>query len=628
MGSTEDNSAETSRRTAARAFLLSCALGLLNGLGIFTLWAASFSAIDTSVGWFPYTIAIGASLAVGILITLLHIRLEVARRQEPAGLQLFHRLTRDLPGMLYQFRQYPTGRSSVTHCSEAIRAIYELSPEEVRKNGALILDLVHPDDRTRIWHSLVDSFRDLTPWFEEYRVTLPKAGTVWRSAHARVERLPDGGTLWHGFVIDVTEQKRAAAELTEQRERAEKADRAKSEFLAMMSHDIRTPMNAVLGFADLLGGTNLTYDQRSYLSAIRTSGENLLVLINEILDLSRVESGKLELHEMSFPVANWLRDLARILQVRADSKNVAFHYLIDHDAPATIHADRTRLSQILQNIIENAIKFTDNGSVTLYVSAQRADQENRVRWTFCVEDTGTGIPQEKIDKLFDAFNQAGDSDTARQGGVGLGLAIARKICQKMGGDISVQSRVGSGTTMTVTIDTELPLTAASTDDSEAASQVGPVPEAEIAFENLRVLVVEDNLLNSRLVVLLLEKLGCQCRTARDGVEAVAACRTHSFDLVLMDVQMPNLDGPGATRELRALEREGLLASPAGHLPIIALTANALPEQRASYVAAGMDDTLTKPIRRPALIHVLEAASRRSTTDTSSSLMDSPESARR
>ncbi len=593
----------TRRRTAWRAFLLSCAIGLLTASGLFALWLASLDPVGGPIRWRPTVIAAAGSVAVGTLVAMLHIRLDVARRQEPAGLELFHRLTRDLPGMLYQFRQYPTGRSSVLHTSDAIRTIYELTPEQASRDASAILDLVHPDDHQRIWHSLVDSYRDLIPWFEEFRVVLPRAGTVWRSAHARVERLPDGGTLWHGFVIDITAQKLAAAELTEQRERAEKADRAKSDFLAMMSHDIRTPMNAVLGFADLLNSTELTADQRSYLDAIRTSGENLLVLINEILDLSRVESGEIELHETSFSVANWLRDFARILQVRADAKNVAFEYHLDPHAPATILADRSRLAQVLQNIVENAIKFTEAGRVTLAVRAAPLRSPTRVRWEFRIEDTGVGIPPAKIDHLFDAFNQAGTSDAERQGGVGLGLAIARKIVRKMDGDISVRSEVGTGTTMTVTLCAQ-PALGTVAIESRADDAV---PECPPDFGGLRVLLVEDNLLNSRLAVLLLEKLGCKCRTARDGVEAITACRTHPFDLVLMDIQMPTMDGPTATRELRTLERERQLASPTAHLPIVAFTANALREQRDSYLAAGMDDTLTKPIRLPDLIRVLDAA---------------------
>ncbi len=608
MGSSDDNSKETCRRSAGRAFLLSCALGLLTALGAFALWAASLGLAGGDVGSGAVSIAAGTSLVVGLMIAVLHIRLEVARRQEPAGVELFHRLTRDLPGMLYQFRQYPSGRTSVLHASEAIRTIYELTPEQARQDGSAILDLVHADDRKRIWRSLVTSFRELTPWFEDYRVTLPKAGTVWRSAHARVERLPDGGTLWHGFVIDITEQKLAAAELRKQRERAEKADRAKSEFLAMMSHDIRTPMNAVLGFADLLSSTNLADEQRNYLSAIRTSGENLLVLINEILDLSRVESGKLELHETTFSLAPWLRDFARVLQVRADAKNVAFDCRIDPAAPASIHADRTRLSQILQNIIENAIKFTDDGNVTLDVSTRPAAPRDRITWDFRVDDTGAGIPPAKVERLFEAFNQASENESDRQGGVGLGLAIARKICQKMGGDITVRSQVAVGTSMTVTITTDSPAELDRARDAPLAGTAEATPVEPANFHGLRVLVVEDNLLNSRLVVLLLEKLGCVCRTARNGVDAIAACRTYPFDLVLMDIQMPTMGGPEATRELRSLERNRQLASPAQHLPIIALTANALAEQRETYLAAGMDDTLTKPIRRPALLKALESAS--------------------
>ncbi len=300
MPRTRDNLKATPQRAAGPSFRRSCVLGLGVGAATFALWSASFLLDDQPVGHPAWILAAVGSTLIALAYGHLRLRLACARRQDPAGLELFHRLTRDLPVMLYQFRQYPTGRTSVTQASDAIRTIYELTPEEARKNGVAIIDLVHPEDRDRIWKSLVKTYRDLTPWHQEYRVVLPQAGTVWRAAHARVQRMPDGGTLWHGFIIDIDDQKRGAAELEAQRCRAETADRAKSEFLAMMSHDIRTPMSAVLGFADLLNDTSLTENQREFLSSIRTSGETLLLLINEILDLSRVESGTLELNESSF----------------------------------------------------------------------------------------------------------------------------------------------------------------------------------------------------------------------------------------------------------------------------------------------------------------------------------------
>ncbi len=596
-------------RPPGPSFRRSCAIGLGAGAFTFALWSVTFLLANQPVGNSSWIVAAIASVLIAIAFGHLRLRLACARRQEPAGLQLFHSLTCDLPVMLYQFRQYPTGRTSVTRASDAIRTIYELTPEEAQKDGAAILDLVHPEDRDRIWKSLVKSYRDLTPWHEEYRVTLPKAGTVWRAAHARVQRLPDGGSLWHGFIIDIDDQKKNAAELEEQRRRAEYADRAKSEFLAMMSHDIRTPMSAVLGFAELLSNTELSDDQKEFLSSIRTSGESLLLLINEILDLSRVESGTLELCESSFTLNEWLSDLSRMLTLRAIAKGITFHVEIDAGTPRSIYADRARLTQVLQNLGENAIKFTDEGSVHLHVSATEGPTTDTLLWTFSLKDTGIGIPSDKLAGLFEPFRQARDSDAGRQNGVGLGLAIARRISQKMGGDITVGSQLGTGTCITVTVQSQRQISPAlaALGSAESTSPTGTTVVDPIDFKGLRILLVEDNPLNQRLASLILDQLGCTCEIVGDGSDAIKACRENSYDLVLMDFELPTISGPDATREIRNLQLKGQLANDGHKLPIVALTANALPEQRQQCIDAGMDDVLTKPIRRPELIKVLESA---------------------
>ncbi|MGC1481056.1 MAG: ATP-binding protein [Chthoniobacterales bacterium] len=587
---------------------MSCKVGLVFSVITFAMWAASLLTLSEPVGRPAWVIAILGSISLGVAYGYLRLQISCARRQEPAGLALFQQLTRDLPVMLYQFRQYPTGRTTVTRASEAIRYIYELTPEEAREDGGSILDLVHPEDRDRIWKSLVRSYRELVPWHEEYRVVLPKAGAVWRSAHARVQRMPDGGTLWHGFTIDINDQKRDAAELHDARTRAEKADAAKTEFLAMMSHDIRTPMNAVLGFAELLSSTDLTDDQREYLASIRSSGESLLLLINEILDLSRVESGKMLMNEEPFELRSWIKDIVRTLSLRAADKGIAFDHRVDPSAPEIICTDRARLSQVIQNLAVNAIKFTDEGRVSLSVSARPGASPNHVRWSFKIEDTGIGIPADKLDSLFEPFRQVRNSDAERQHGVGLGLAIARRITQVLGGDIEVQTKPGSGTCMTVAIESEeAPRSLGRSSTETPLEPTCPAP-TEPDLSGLRVLVVEDNPLSLRLALLILDQLGCICQSAGDGNVAVDYCREQIFDLLLMDFQLPTLNGPDAARQIRELERDGHLApGQTTPLPIVALTANALHEHRNECLAAGMDHVLTKPIRRPELIGVLRSA---------------------
>jgi len=551
------------------------------------------------VGGWSIALAAGVSLVIGLTVLKLRLEYFIQKLSRPRGLKFVEKLTRDLPAMLYQFRQFPTGRTSVTYTTQAIRQIYELTPEEARRDGAKIFNLVHPDDKERIWESLVEAHDNLTPWHEEYRVVLPEAGTVWRSAHARLERMPDGGTLWHGFIIDITSEMQAAEALHVERDKAQLADRSKSEFLAMMSHDIRTPLGGILGFAELLRNSDLNSEQREQIEAICSSGETLLELVNEILDLSRIESGKLELQPTIFTIDDLVGGLLRVLEVRAKQKGIHLNYQIDEDAPKYIEADRGRLGQVLTNLVGNAIKFTDQGGVDVEVSAERVEGKNATRWTFAVRDTGIGIDASKLAKLFRPFEQVPGAGKGRDAGTGLGLSIARRICRKMGGDVTAGSTPGVGTTMTAVVVTST----VADDQAEDETNLGVVEGAqqELSLDGRRILLVEDNPVNAKLGKILLARLGAKVDHVDDGGKAILACEQNRFDLVLMDMQLLEMHGPETTRTLRELEAEGKLASSPDRLPIIALTANALPEQKEECLRAGMDDLVSKPIRRPDLI---------------------------
>ncbi len=584
--------------------------GALAGGVVFAAWFVGLSLfMDEILGsrpgldWlmmpaFDHGLLLGGGAAAIIAAAFIGVRMQafVQMRVNPERMALFDKLTADLPVMLYQFRQWPTGFGSVTYATNAIRSIYGLTPEDVRKNGNQILSLVHRDDYDRVFESLLRSHQRLTPWQEEYRVVLPKAGVQWRMGRARVERLPDGGTLWHGFVIDITAEKQTEIELAEAKESAETANRAKSRFLAMMSHDIRTPMNGMIGFAGLLKDSPLSAEQREHVDAIERCGENLLGLVNDILDLSKIEAGHMSIEPRVFDLRACVEEIAGIVGVRARARAIDLQVEIGPELPPGIATDRTRLVQVLTNLLGNAVKFTEFGGVTLRVECSATAPDPAAVWTFAVTDTGPGIPEKEQPSVFTAFHQLGGP--RREEGSGLGLAITRQICRRLGGDVKLRSEPGRGSTFTATL----------VAPALAAPAATPEPAGDFAgkFPDLRVLLVEDNLINAKLALLMLKRLDCSPDHAVSASEALFACRREWFDVVLMDIQMPGMNGLEAAREIRALERAGELP---GRRPllVVALTANAMPEDRAAALEAGMDDYLTKPIREAEFRRVLAGA---------------------
>ncbi len=375
-----------------------------------------------------------------------------ADEQSHAGREaLFEKLAESLPGMVYQCRQYPTGRCVVTYANSAMRWIYEKDIKEMRKDCSSIIDLVHPDDRSRVWSSLVESTLRLTPWKGEYRVMLPKQGMRWRYAHAQVERLSDGSTLWHGFIADVTwrkemEERMAAARKREvmalkmAKETAEKTERRKTEFLAVMNHEIRTPLNGILGFADLLESSTLDKDQLEYVQTIRRCGDRLLAMINDTLDLTKIEAGRFEVQAINFDLRECISETFELLRPKASAKKLAYSCTYENEMPKNGLGDPLRVAQVLTNLLGNALKFTETGRVSLKVRTG-LDDDHRLILQLVVEDTGPGVSAEDLEKIFDPYYQA---NVKRTDSTGLGLAISRKLCQLMGGDLTVESELGKG----------------------------------------------------------------------------------------------------------------------------------------------------------------------------------------
>ena len=507
------------------------------------------------------------------------------------------RIAEATPGTIFTFRIKPNADEppSFPYVSPNVLDTWGIEPEDVAHDARVLFRRIPDEDNARLREATIESARNMSMWHAQFRYEHPRKGPVWIESYASPVAQPDGAILWHGIAHDITNQKQTELELREARRVAEAADRAKSDFLANMSHEIRTPMSAILGYAEILANQLDDPDNLQSLDTIRSNGLYLLEIIDDILDLSRIEAGKFELDRRRVRPDRIVLDVQLLLKLHAAEKGLALDVEFQGPLPETIETDPTRVKQILINLVENAIKFTDQGGVRIVVRLLPDEERLRID----VVDSGPGIPDETLARLFQPFTQADSSVTRRFGGSGLGLSICRALGRMLGGDVTVETELGKGSTFTVTV---------ATGNLKGVDlfqpEEGPVG-ARIAYAELRplscmVLVVDDRRDMRYLAQHMLEEAGARVVLAADGREALeqvnaAEAAGAPFDIIVLDMQMPVLDGYAAATLLR---QRGF------DRPIIALTANAMKQDERRCLESGCDDYLSKPLSRATLVNTL------------------------
>jgi PAS domain S-box-containing protein len=452
---------------------------------------------------------------------------------------------------------------------------------------------IDPRDHAAVHEAWRRHVEEGAPYCPQYRIARTDGVEIWAEGVIRYFADDKGRPMrMVGALRNITQAKQAEQKLMRAIEAAETANRAKSQFLATMSHEIRTPLNGVLGMAQAMAADELSPTQRDRLAVVRESGQSLLAILNDVLDISKIEAGKLELEEAEFDMEDVAASVRQAFLALADKKGLALNCEVADDATGLYLGDATRVRQILYNLVSNALKFTETGAVNMRVTRSG-------RWVrLAVEDSGIGIARADLKRLFEKFEQADASTTRRYGGSGLGLAICRQLAELMGGRIRVRSVLGRGTTFVASLRLRR-VGDAGERRTEPVAEKGPA----VGTPRLRVLAAEDNPINQLVLKTLLDQIGVEPTVVEDGQTALAAWEAAEWDVILMDVQMPRMDGPTATQHIRRREAElGRTRT-----PIIALTANAMSHQVAEYLASGMDGFVAKPIEIAQLFAALQKA---------------------
>jgi PAS domain S-box-containing protein len=580
-----------------------------------------------------------------------------ARKQAEASLQKTEskltNLLRHVPGILYQFVLHNNDTFSFPYMSESCRNILGYEPSDFQNDSKLALSCLHGGDVEPIKQALTKSARDLTPFHFELRCFTKSSELRWVLLSSTPEKLADGDILWNGLLTDITELKMAEAKIKQLNEdlaqrisvlaavnqeleilthkleiaydEALEASKLKSEFVANISHEVRTPISAVIGMSELLLDSNLDTEQRQFVNIVSDSAQSLLTIINDILDFSKMEAGRIELEIIDFNLISIVKGCADWLESAAKGKNLRLMTTIDPKLPAFVKGDPVRLRQVLLNLASNAIKFTAEGTVIL--TAELLEQRgDALRVRFQVSDTGIGLSESSKKRLFQPFSQADGSTTRKYGGTGLGLSISKRLVELMGGDIDVDSSEGAGSKFWFTLPFQSSETrdllgkvepgkpradyadeqASGASSDKAGAEQFPDMEAsangeqKVAGSDRWVLLAEDNQVLQDLACRQLNKLGFNVKIVNNGRDALEAAAAREYTLIFMDCQMPEMDGFEATLEIRKSE-----ATTGKHVRIVALTASAMPSDREKCLESGMDDYLSKPVRLQQLCEIIK-----------------------